>query len=65
MKTNVLCLLLGAAASRRLHNHEKELLSIGEMIHRHPKLLQIGVDVEKWDEDVLGLVDMDSYTGET
>ena len=56
--------LLGVAASRRL-NVDRELISIGEMIHRRPKLLQLGAEVEKWDSDVLGLIDEDSYTGST
>jgi len=65
MKVNIIALFLAASVQSKKHHRSQQLLSIGEMVERHhPRLLQVSSEIEKWDQDVLGLVDVNSYVGE-
>jgi hypothetical protein len=66
MKYSVLCLLAASSQARKHHHHRGEaLISIGERLKQFPNLTQLNTEVEKWDGDILGLVDETAYAGAT
>ena len=65
MKYSVLCLLAATEARKHHHHRGEALSSIGERLKQFPNLTLLNTEVEKWDGDILGLVDETAYAGAT